>query len=156
MRDPYVESYEIIVDVRNGLATLNGTVKTYFEKAQVDDLASKTEGVIVVDDNIVVQESDAPYVINPYVDYGYTYDFNWPRYHRTYPYKTDTQIKQDIESEYFWSPFVDADQVNVAVEDGEATLTGTVDSYLEKGAARDNAYQGGAVFVDNDLVVSSY
>ena len=33
------------------------------------------------------------------------------------------------------------------------TLTGTVDSWGEYSAATDNAYEGGAVHVDNDLVV---
>jgi len=39
----------------------------------------------------------------------------------------------------------------VTVEDGAAILTGTVDSYSEWQAATDNAYEGGAAWVDNDL-----
>jgi len=34
-----------------------------------------------------------------------------------------------------------------------AELTGTVDSWSERDAATDNAYEGGAVSVDNDLEV---
>jgi osmotically-inducible protein OsmY len=49
-----------------------------------------------------------------------------------------------IEDQLWWSPFVDANEVTVEVEDGVATLSGTADSWSERGAARDNAYDGGA------------
>jgi hypothetical protein len=39
------------------------------------------------------------------------------------------------------------------VDDGVATLTGTVDSWSEYDAAVNNAYEGGAVYVDNELLV---
>ena len=155
MRDPYLESDEISVDVINGVARLYGFVNSFFEKSQADDVASKVKGVIVVDNNLVVQKYSTPYLYKPYVDDEYVLDFDWYRHRPRYPLKSDWKIKQDIESELFWSPFVDADQVNVTVENGEATLTGSVDSWSEYGAAQDNAYEGGAVFVDNDLAVKS-
>jgi osmotically-inducible protein OsmY len=49
---------------------------------------------------------------------------------------------------------VDSEQITVTVDDGVATLTGTVDSYTEMEAAVENAYEGGAVWVDNDLELS--
>ena len=67
--------------------------------------------------------------------------------------KTDAAIKEDIEDELFWSPFVDLDEVNVKVDDGTATLTGDVDSLGEYEAATENALEGGAHKVDNDLVI---
>jgi osmotically-inducible protein OsmY len=42
------------------------------------------------------------------------------------------------------------------VTDGVATLTGTVDSWAERRAATDNAYEGGAVWVENELWVEPY
>jgi hypothetical protein len=39
----------------------------------------------------------------------------------------DQEIAENIESELFWSPFVDSDRLNVSVEDGKSPLTGTVD-----------------------------
>jgi len=39
------------------------------------------------------------------------------------------------------------------VDDGTATLTGTVESWNEFWAAEENALEGGAVAVDNDLIV---
>jgi osmotically-inducible protein OsmY len=43
------------------------------------------------------------------------------------------------------------DEVEVKVENGVATLTGSVESRRERGAAVANAYQGGAVSVDDQL-----
>jgi osmotically-inducible protein OsmY len=51
----------------------------------------------------------------------------------------------------FWSPFVDSDDVTVSVEAGVATLTGSVDSLGEYNAARENAFEGGAITVINKL-----
>lgn len=67
--------------------------------------------------------------------------------------RTDLEIERDIERQLWWSPFVDADQVTVDVEDGVAHLAGTVDTHAERDAASENAFEGGAVFVDNDLLV---
>jgi osmotically-inducible protein OsmY len=155
MRDPYVESYEISVDVINGVARLYGTVDSYFEKARADDVASRVNGVIVVDNALIVEKDYERYMPDPFLDGGYLSDYDWYRYRPRYTVKSDRQIKADIEDELFWSPFVDADDVKVTVEDGKATLTGTVGSWSEYGAAQDNAYEGGAVNVDNDLIVTS-
>jgi osmotically-inducible protein OsmY len=54
----------------------------------------------------------------------------------------------------WWSPFVDGYQVNVEVENGIATLEGKVDTYRELNAANESAYEGGAVWVDNELNVA--
>jgi osmotically-inducible protein OsmY len=70
---------------------------------------------------------------------------------RGVPTASDRKIYDDLRTELFWSPFVDADQVTVEVDDGVVTLTGDVDSVREKRAAADNAYQAGAVIVRNEL-----
>ncbi len=153
-RDPYIESYEIAVDVQNGVADLYGTVDNYFEKSQADDIVSKIEGVLYVDNNLLVSHDDDSYFYDPYVDDWYLYDFDWYNYQPLYSAgKSDFRIEMDINDELFWSPFVDADEVDVEVNDGKAILTGTVDTWLEYDAAEDNAYEGGAVIVDNELAV---
>jgi osmotically-inducible protein OsmY len=153
LRDPYVESYEITVDVINGVANLYGNVDTYFEKAKADDIASRVNGVIMVDNKLVVQENYDQYSYKPYVDDTYPYDYGWYNHRPRFPAKSDWRIKEDIEDELFWSPFVDSDEVTVSVDDGKVTLTGSVDSWSEFNAAANNAYEGGAVYVDNDLTV---
>ena len=153
MRNPFVERYAITVAVTNGVAELYGTVDTYFEKSRADDAAARVNGVIMVKNHLRVQNDFDPYLYNPYVDESYLPDDNWLHHRPRFPAKSDREIKADIESELFWSPFVDADDVHVAVADGEATLTGTVDSWSEYNAAANNAYQGGAVYVNNQLML---
>jgi osmotically-inducible protein OsmY len=125
--DPYLSRQEIAVSVRNGKACLYGTVESSFERTHAGEAASNVTGVVEIKNNLRA--------------YG-----TWRR-------KTDWEIKEDIESELFWSPFVDSDTVHVSVEDGVATLTGTVDTLRERGAAADNAYDGGAKEVYNYLNV---
>ena len=48
--------------------------------------------------------------------------------------KTDLQIKSDVTAELVWDPAVDATNVGVAVKEGIVTLSGMVDTYLQKHA----------------------
>ena len=48
--------------------------------------------------------------------------------------KSDLQLKADITAELVWDPAVNATSVGVAVRDGIATLSGTVDTYAQKNA----------------------
>lgn len=153
-RDPHVERFEIVVSVDDQIATLFGTVDSYFEKWQADDVASRTNGVIDVTNNLKVDDAD-PIVYNPYVFNDYPYDYDWYDYEPQRTFLTDLQIERDIEDELMWSPYVDSDEVTVVVDDGEATLTGTVDSWSEFYAASKNAYEGGAIWVDNELNVKT-
>jgi hypothetical protein len=58
--------------------------------------------------------------------------------------KSDRQLKEDVKSELTWSPFVDADSIDVSVKNGEVTLRGTVEDRNEAEAAIENAYEAGA------------
>ena len=48
---------------------------------------------------------------------------------------------------------MDGDDVDIEVDDGTVTLKGRVDSWSEYNAAANNAYEAGAVYVDNELTV---
>lgn len=123
---------------------------TYFEKAQAEDVVSQVQGVIAVENNIAVDEISPP-TYDPYVD---EFDYGLYGYGPGgYPLKTDKQIAEDIQDELFWSPFVDADDVKVTVEDGVATLDGKVDSWSEYHSAVENAYEGGSIWVRNELEI---
>lgn len=152
IQNPYVQSYEITTVVDNGLVDLYGTVDSFFEKSQAEEAASNVRGAVVIDNNIVVTNSTIPYVYDPYVD-DFDYDYKWNRFDASTHLKLNSEIKDDIESELFWSPFVDSDQVSVKVDDGTATLTGTVDSWSERLSAEENAMEGGADNVINNLSV---
>ena len=152
-RDAFIESREISVDVTGGIAYLDGQVDDYFEKAHADTLASQTAGVTTVVNLIDVADQD-PLTFNPYVDFYTFYDLDWYGPDSTATtYADDMELKQAINSELWWSPFVDSDEVTVTVDNGIATLTGEVDSWSERAAARENAYEGGAVAVINKINV---
>jgi len=149
--DPYVERFDIAVNVDQGRASLMGTVDSHFEKWQAEDLAARTRGVIAIQNMLSV--SFEPFEGNPSF-------YDWDAIESDYDFepltltrRADWEIRQDIEQEMRWSPFVDGDQVKVDVDDGYATLTGTVDSLTERRQAEEEAYEGGAVAVDNDLMV---
>ncbi|MFW6154254.1 MAG: BON domain-containing protein [Planctomycetota bacterium] len=151
-RDPYVERREVIVDVTGGTASLTGTVDSYFEKRQAQDAASRVNGVTRIRNNLDVSDP-GPLAYDPYVYDDYFYGEPWYDYEPQVTFETDAQIADEINEELRWSPFVDGNDVTVTVMDGIATLTGMVDSWREYNAATENAYEGGAVWVDNDLTI---
>lgn len=155
LRNAYVNEYDILVDAAGSTVYLEGEVDSYYEKAEAEEVASTVPGVVTVRNNLEVVYPDTPFTYDPYLDDYDPYDYDWYDYDGDYTYKEDEEIEGDIEDQFFWSPFVDGDEVDVTVEDGVATLTGTVDSYSEREAATENAYQGGAVLVDNDLEVNT-
>jgi osmotically-inducible protein OsmY len=150
--DPFLDRYEIDVEVENGLVILDGNVQTWFEKGEAENVASRVAGVVDVENDILVFDP-TPLSDSPYIDEWYLTDFDRHPERARYTAMPDWEIEQNIEDELWWSPFVDSGDVTVDVEDGVAKLTGTVDTMAERDAAESNAYQGGAVYVDNDLLV---
>lgn len=68
--------------------------------------------------------------------------------------QTDNDIQQDVLDEFVWDPEVQAADVGVEVDDGVVTLTGTVDSYIEKLAAERAAQRvAGVRAVANNLSI---
>jgi osmotically-inducible protein OsmY len=128
-RNPYVDRYDIAVNVYNGKAFLTGEVDSWFQKRQAEDAASDVLGVVAIRNNLDV-------------DYQFTA-------------KTDREIKNDIEDQLWWSPFVDSDDITVEVNSGVATLKGSVDDWSELQSARENARQGGAVAVISKLDINN-
>jgi osmotically-inducible protein OsmY len=127
LRNPHLYQHEISVSVRNRVARLSGIVYSAFEKSLADDVVSRVKGVTMVMNNLKV-------------DYEWTPEEDWI-------------IKKNIANELWWSPFVDIDDVSVNVSDGVATLIGVVDTLRERRVATENAYEGGARHVRNELKV---
>ncbi|MCF8161157.1 MAG: BON domain-containing protein [Polaromonas sp.] len=50
--------------------------------------------------------------------------------------KTDSDIKKDVLSELLWDPLISETKVGVTVNEGVVTLTGHLDTYAEKVAAK--------------------
>jgi hypothetical protein len=163
--DPLLDSSTIDVGVANGVAYLSGTVDSSFQKAEAHDVASRTKGVLWVRNHLRVEPEfsisyyDWPnyYFYGwPYASYGSPY-YNEPPYFpevfAPQPYLSDEQIKKNIEDKFFWSPFVDSDDIKVIVDGGVATLTGTVGSWIGWGEADRDAHKGGATGVLNRVTV---
>lgn len=126
-RSPYVHQHEIAVTVNNYLVVLRGTVDSAFEKEKAAEAVLGVRGVADLINNLSIERSWTP--------------------------KEDWEIKQDIESELWWSPFIDSEDIAVSVADGVATLVGQVDTLRDRRIATENAYEGGARKVRNHLKV---
>lgn len=154
-RDPIIDPNTLKVSVIDGEAQLSGTVKSYNAKTRADDAASRVAGVISVKNDLIVDNTETWLVYNPYVDQWYPYTFQRPEYQPPYATsETDDAIENAIRQQFYWSPFVDEDDVTVKLENGEARLTGTVESWSESQAAEVNAYEGGAKWVENELAIN--
>lgn len=152
LRNPFTESHELNVRVTNGVVQLSGTVDTYYEKGIAENVAQHALGASSVRNYIGVNEPDV-ITYNPYVYDWSIYNFSWYDGNTMTPSKSDWEIRMDIEDELLWSPFVDVNDVDVTVQAGVVTLTGIVDSWMEYNAAWENALQGGAISVINNLTI---
>jgi osmotically-inducible protein OsmY len=153
IRNPYVDKYEIDVDVNNGVVTLKGDVDSHSEKYQAEDLAERTQGAVAVKNRINVNATADNVTYPNYYYYGW--NSIYPSGYITVPnyYKSDWEIKQAVRSELWWSPYVNEDEVDITVNDSKVILTGTVDTEREKEYAEVNALEAGAMAVDNNLKV---
>lgn len=151
--DPYINNFEILSSVDDGIITLNGIVDSYYEKAHAETVVSGLTGVKAVNNQLKVVNF-TPLAFDPYLDAWDINTFAWYSTSDLITDKTDRNIAQNIRDQLWWSPFVDADQVSVSVINGTAILTGKVDNWTEWSKANENAYEGGAILVINKLNVA--
>ena len=68
--------------------------------------------------------------------------------------RTDPEVQTDVLAELRWDLSASAKDIGVAVKDGVVTLTGTVDTYLNKWKAEQAAHRvSGVTAVANDISV---
>ncbi len=147
--NPYTNTLGIDVAVKGGSVTLSGVVNNAFQRATATEVASNVLGVIDIDSKLHMKQGDVPYVYTPY---HYPYGPYWGRsYSPPTTTRADAEIARDIRSELEWSPFVDGARVHVKVQGGKAVLTGEVATPRQRTDATWNAYEGGALQVDNRL-----
>ncbi len=155
LRNPVVDGYEITAKTKHGVVTLSGTVDSFFEKAQAEDIASLAKGVIDVRNNLNVSYPSVADYYSGYDPYwNYPNNFNpSPNYSTWRSYTYDAEIEADIRNEMFWSPWVDLDDISVKVTNGVAILTGTCSSWFRFNKATENAFKGGASQVINNIII---
>jgi len=95
-RDPVAESFEIDVNVEDGVVTLTGKVDSYTEKTVAEKVANKVRGVVDVKNLL-------------------SYDLVSDR--------TDADIKADIEYRLKSDASIDSGLLTVTVDDGKVTLS---------------------------------
>ena len=125
--DPYVNRFQVHVDVINGHAYLHGTVNSNFDRLRAEEVVSRAMGVVFVTNNIKVE--------------------------RPWLHKDDDELQENVEQRLRWSPDIEAAKLKVAVEDGVATLTGVVDSYQQRRLAKEIAFEAGVKRVANRVTV---
>ncbi len=157
--DPRLDSSAIDVAVLNHVVILSGTVGSTLQKADAQDAASRTRGVISIINRLKV-EPEGSYSHNAWPDYlGYA----WPYFDQSTYYSSDVygpraflsdeQIGRNIEERLFWSPFVGKNDIKVSVNGGVATLTGAVRTWIGWAEADKDARGGGATTVLNRIKI---
>lgn len=140
---PYLKPFRIEVEENTkGKVSLSGEVKSEYERQTAEELVIGLPGVTGVQNNLTLIPQHLP-------------DINEPVSEQIVvpPAPSDSAIHKSVEEELWWSPFVDEYEVDVTVDNGEVTLTGTVTSLFEKEMTEKNAFEGGAFIVDNNLLV---
>jgi len=120
----------VYVTCHQGNMALYGYVKSNEEKDQLEKATKAVPGIKNVDNNLIVKKE------------------GWQQ-------KSDSEIQQDVESQLWWSPYVDSDKIHVSVQNGVVTLTGQVDNWDAMRAAVKNAYDGGAKRVKSQIQIAS-
>lgn len=105
--EPFLNSSEIGVSVKNGIVSLSGTVDNYAKKIMAEKAARKIEGVKAVAEEIEVKLADS----------------GW---------RDDVEIAEAILNTLKWQTSLDEDQVKIKVENGWVTLDGIVNWIFEK------------------------
>jgi len=128
LENPYIERFDLNISASHGIIYLSGQVNTSWEKKLAERVAEGVKGAVVVVNNI--------------------------KYEHEWVWEPDYQIRREVKDQLWWSPFVDSDDISVDVKNGIVTLSGTAETYGERQSAEENAYEGGAKEVVNNLQVT--
>jgi osmotically-inducible protein OsmY len=124
---PNIDSTDINVIVENGWVILRGSVDALWKKARAEELVLGLSGVLGITNELAIV---------PTKDYA------------------DQAIAEDIESAMERNYTIDQNSVDVKVENGRVTLTGSVDSLAAfRRAQRIVQNTLGVVTVDNKLAI---
>jgi osmotically-inducible protein OsmY len=140
----------VMISADSGRTRIVGDVASVEQYRHIDDIVANTPGVLSVTNEMTVRGQQPRIAMNPFMDASRVL---LPGYRSGESTPSDRSLYSAVQSELFWSPFVDEDEIEVDVDDGVVTLSGAVDSMSESIAAADNAFEGGALVVTNNLEV---
>lgn len=145
-RDPLVGPFDFNVNVRRSLVYIYGRVNSQAERERVQELVRQTEGVGEIDNQVEASQEEpaSPLLaierVPPPV---------------TLPSPADQALAARIRQRHFWSLALHYQPMEVQVEHGQVTLTGTVANWLDREEAGLDAYEAGARDVHNYLTLST-
>ncbi len=126
-RDPVLKPFSLGGSVKKGAVLLTGTVDSIYERNHAENVASRIRGVTSLTNHISFSNSEIE--------------------------KTDWEIQLDFENQVWWSPFLSSQDIVATVEDGKATLSGSVQHMHHRLMAEQQAFEAGASIVINRLRV---
>jgi osmotically-inducible protein OsmY len=156
--NPLLDSSAIDVRVIDHVVHLSGTVASSLQRAEAQEVASRTKGVFSVLNHLKLEpEFSVSYYTWPnHLGHGWANSDKSPYVSEVFgpqAFLSDEQIKRNIEDAFFWSPFVRRGDIKVAVDGGVATLTGTVGNWIGLAEADKDAHDSGATAVFNRVKV---
>lgn len=119
-RDPVTRGDPVSVWVFDGVVHLTGKVGSYPEKSLAERLAGSVPGVRRVQNGIAIN-----YLTR----------------------RTDAEIAADIRSRFQWDVWLEGSDIQVNVNKGDVTLTGTVRNAIGQSRAYEDAWVNGVVAV---------
>ena len=127
--EPFLNSSQIGVSVKDGIVTLSGQVDTYSKKLLAEKAAKKVSGVKAIAEDIQVG-------ISP-----------------TYK-KTDAEIAEAVINALKWHTMIPEDKIKVSIEEGNVKLEGEVEWEYQRNQAK-TAIENltGVKFVSNLIAV---
>jgi osmotically-inducible protein OsmY len=137
--DAYLAGYHLLVSVENGRVQVGGSVESHFDQQRTAEVASGINGVVELENHVRV----APTQPQPGDDADDTANLEGPA--------ADLALEQRIRLHFYWSALLHDQEIEVRVANGRATLTGTVDTWLERQRAAADARDCGARDVNNHL-----
>lgn len=127
--DSRIDWASTTVEVKNGVATLTGTVPNYAQKLAAQNAAHRVAGVLDVANDIQVKPVDSFY-------------------------RTDTEIARAVRNALEWDALVPNELIQSTVSDGWVTLEGEVDYWRERNDAESAIRQlAGVVGVLNKITI---
>lgn len=148
------EARDIAVEVERGVVDLYGDVDNAYERSAADTVAASVRGVRQVNNRLTVTTDDEWLSFNPYVDEWPANTYVWYDPRRRRVWTEDTALVREVREQLKWSPYVEADKIQVTAHDGVIVLEGTVDTDRQRRVARANAMASGAAQVVDRLEVN--